>query len=178
MTERFVEQVDIRRSHQHPAERNTLSLSVGQLTGEALEQMVDAQCGGDLIDALLAFGVGVLARPSRLQRRFEVLRHRLLWIQRVTLERHRHVPAVGLHQCHVDTADMHRTGIDVDQTGNRLEGGGLTRTTGSEDDEELAVRDVEGQVLDADRLAVVLAEVVEPESAHAFTAPNERPRTR
>ena len=66
----------------------------------------------------------------------------------------------------------------VDQTGNRLEGGGLSRTTGSEDDEELAVRDVEGQVFDADRLAVVLAEVVEPESAHAFTAPNERPRTR
>ncbi len=52
MAQRLVEKVDVGRTHQHAAERDTLPLTVGEFTREPLQQMVDAQRGGHLVDAL------------------------------------------------------------------------------------------------------------------------------
>ena len=52
VAQRLVEQVDVGRPHQHPAQRDPLALPVGQLARKALEQVVDSQRGGHLVDAL------------------------------------------------------------------------------------------------------------------------------
>ena len=54
VAQRFVEQVDVGGPHQHPAERHPLPLAVGQLARKALEQVVDSERRGDLVDPLAA----------------------------------------------------------------------------------------------------------------------------
>ena len=50
MGQRLIEQIDVGGPHQHPAESHALALPVGQLAGKPLEQVVDSQRGGHLVD--------------------------------------------------------------------------------------------------------------------------------
>ena len=65
VAQRLVEQVDVRGPDQHPAQRDPLPLPVGQLTGKALEQVVDSQRGGHLVDAFGALASRCTCRCVR-----------------------------------------------------------------------------------------------------------------
>src|SRR5690606_2730985 len=177
--QRLVEQVDLRGPHQHAAERGALALPVGQLPREALEQVVDAERGRDLPDALgllLRRPGAVAARP---QRGGEVLLHRLLRVERVALERHRDAAVVGLDPGHVPARDAHLALDLVDEPRDALERGRLAGAGRAEDHEELAVGQLEVDPVQGDRLAVARDEALHREGTHYdFTAPNDRPRTR
>src|ERR1700712_3460280 len=86
---------------------------------------------------------------------------------------------IGLHQRDVVAADAHRATVDVDEPGHRLQRRRLPRAAGPEDDEELAVGDVDREVLERLRLSVGLGQSLERYGGHqAFTAPKDKPRTR
>ena len=90
--QRLVHQERARVAHQRAPERDALHLAARQLRRLALEQLLDVQQLGDALDLRVDLGLGQLARP---QRRGDVLRRRLLRVQRVALEHHRQIALGG-----------------------------------------------------------------------------------
>jgi hypothetical protein len=177
--ERLVEQVHLGGAHQHPAQRGALALAVGELAREAGEQVVDTQRRGDLPDPLGLLRGRPGAVAARAQRRGEVLFHRLLRVERIALERHRHAAVVGLDAGHVTPGDADLTPRAVHEPGHALQRGRLAGAGGAEDDEELGVGELQIDAVQRDGLPVVRGQALDREGAHQdFTAPNDSPRTR
>ena len=120
---------------------------------------------GDPRDALGDLGVGHAAK-LRLQREFEVLAHRVARVERILLQHQRHVALGSAPVGDVDAVDEDLAGGRLLQSGDqaqrrRLAGAGL-----AEQHEELAVGDVEVEVLQRGVAAEVLGDVLELDVGH------------
>jgi hypothetical protein len=69
-------------------------------------------------------------------------------VQRVVLEHHRDVPVLRLDVGDVAVADEDAARVDVLEAREHAERGGLTTTGGADEDEELAVLDVQVERVD------------------------------
>ena len=120
---------------------------------------------GDARDALGDLGVRDAA-DLRLQREFEVLAHRVARIERILLQHQRHVALGRAPVGDVDAVDEDLAGGRLLQPGDqaqrrRLAGAGL-----AEQHEELAVGDVEVEVLQRGVAAEGLGDVLELDVGH------------
>ena len=90
--ERLVHQEDGRLADDRPTERDALALPAGQLLRLAVEQLLELDGLGRLVDAALDLGLGDLAQ---LEPEGEVLADRHVRVERVALEDHRDVAILG-----------------------------------------------------------------------------------
>src|SRR5699024_8646657 len=90
--EGFVEKEDLRFVDDRPRYRGPLLLSTGNLTGAALEQMLDLQAPGDLRGPLLALAS---AGPAHLEGIGDVLGDGHVRVKRVVLKDHADVAVFG-----------------------------------------------------------------------------------
>ena len=90
--ERLVHQEHGRLADDGPAERDALALAAGQLLRLAIEQLLELDGLGRLVDPPLDLGLGDLAQ---LQAEGEVLADRHVRVERVALEHHRDVAILG-----------------------------------------------------------------------------------
>ena len=143
--QRLVHQEDARLAHDGAADRDALHLAAGQPVGLAIEQMLDAQRLGGARDAILDLGVGQPA-DLRLQREFEVLAHRVARIERILLQHQRHVALGRAPVGDVDAVDEDLALGRLFEPGDQAQRRGLAGAGLAEQDEELAVGDVEVEV--------------------------------
>ena len=176
--QRLIHQEGLGRTNDGAPHRHTLTLTAGQvgrLAVEVLGQIQNLRCVLDLL-VDLAFG-----QLRERQREGDVLPHRHVGVERIGLEHHRDVAVLGCAFVDAFAGDAQFTGRDVLQTGNHVEGRGLSASGRSDEDDELAVGD--GDVHFAHRGCAVgeeLGDFVENDFGHdgyPFTAPDVKPAT-
>ena len=102
-----------------------------------------------LVDAALA------------ERELNVLRHRQVRVQRVALEDHGDVAVLGVDVVHDALADGDSAARELLQAGHHAQRGRLAAARRAEEHEELAVGDVQRQVIDRGGVAELLGDAVE-----------------
>ena len=94
---------------------------------------------------MLTLGLG---DAGHLQREAHVVAHGHVRVQRVVLEHHRDVAVLGRQVGDVPVADVDRSGVDLLQAREHPQRGGLAAAGRSDQDHELAVVDVEIELVD------------------------------
>jgi hypothetical protein len=119
---------------------------------------------GRLVDPTLDLRLGDLAQ---LQPEREVLANRHVRVERVALEDHRDVAILGRDIVDDAVADAERSAGDLLEPGDHPEAGRLAAARRPDQDHELAVADLEIEVLDGLEIAVELVDVFERHSRHS-----------
>ncbi len=110
--------------------------------------------------------ISLLRRVAQLQAEREVVAHGHVRVERVALEDHRDVAVLGRDVVHDPLADPQRAAGDVLEPGDHPQAGRLAAARRADEDHELAVADLEVQVVDRLDLAVQLAHVIEGDCGH------------
>jgi hypothetical protein len=100
--QRLVHQERLRLAHDRPAHGDPLALAAGERARPALEQILQPEQPGDLLDAALDLG---FRRLAHLQPVAEILRDRHVRVQGVVLEDHRDVAVPRRESRHLALAD-------------------------------------------------------------------------
>ena len=143
--QRLVHQEHLRRPHDRAAHGDALTLTTGEGLRLAVEEVLQAQQVGRFLDALLPLG---LRHAGHLQREAHVVAHGHVGIQGVVLEHHRDVAVLRRQVGDVTVTDEDAAGVDLLQAREHAERGGLAATGRSDQDHELAVADVEIELVD------------------------------
>ncbi len=175
----FVEQVDLRPPRQGTSHGHALLLPARELTGLAIEQMLDLQQLGNpghfLID-------GRLRHLADLQAELDVLAHAHGRVQRIGLKHHGDVPILGAHAADVLVADHDRAASDGFQAGDAVHERRLAAARWPDQDQEFTVLDRQFDVLQGvgQTDAVSLVYIAKFERCHDYplTAPAVSPRTK
>ncbi|MOA41284.1 hypothetical protein D3C78_1632310 [compost metagenome] len=101
--QRFVKQEDLRIAHQRASHGYTLALAAGKLARITVQQLVQPQNGGSLVDLGLGF---VGAHLLQLQREAHIILHRHVRIKGVVLEDHGDIAVAGGQVAHLTRADV------------------------------------------------------------------------
>ena len=165
--ERLVHQEDGRLADDRPTERDALALAAGQLLRLAIEQLLELDRLGRLVDPALDLGLGDLAQ---LEPEGEVVAHRHVRVERVALEDHRDVAILGRHVVDDAIADAEGAAGDLLEAGDHPQAGRLAAARRPDEDHELAVTDLEIKVLDGVKIAVHLVDVFERHGRHGETS--------
>ena len=142
--QRLVEQEYGRIAHQRTADRDALALAARELVGPSLEQLLDLQHRRGLPDPALDLRLG---RLRHLEAERQVAAHVHARIERVGLEHHGDA-VLGLLPGDVAPADPDLAGLDLEQAGDRVEQGRLAAARRAEQDQELALLDVDRQAVE------------------------------
>ncbi len=127
------------------AHRDALALAARELAGLALEVRLEAEQLRDLARALLALGLRHLRDA---QRERDVRGDGEVRIERVVLEDHRDVALLRRQVGDVAVADEDRAGVDLLEPGEHAQRRRLARARRADEDEELAVLDLEVERVD------------------------------
>ena len=165
--ERLVHQEDGRLADDRPAERDALALAAGQLLRLAVEQLVELDGRRGLLDPALDLGLGHLAQ---LEAEREVVADGHVRVERVALEDHRDVAILGRDVVDDAVADPQRAAGDLLESGDHPQAGRLAAARWSDQDHELAVTDLEVEILHGVELAVHLVDVLERHGRHGETS--------
>ncbi|MNW53586.1 hypothetical protein D3C74_311510 [compost metagenome] len=142
--QRLVHEEDLRLADDRAAHGDTLALTTREglrLAVQVLGQVEDLR---SLLDALADVRLG---RAGDLQREAHVVRDGHVRVQRVVLEDHRDVAVLGLHVGDVAVTDEDVPAVDVLEAREHAERGRLATTRGADEDEELAVLDVQVELV-------------------------------
>ena len=168
--ERLVHEEHLGLADDRPAHRDPLPLATGQLlrlAGEVRREIEEPRRPRDaLID-------DVLRRLPQPQAEGDVVRDGEVRVQRVVLEHHRDVPVLRRELVHDPVADRDRAVRDALEPGDHAKRGRLAATRRPDEDEELAVRDVDREVLDrVDATFVHLVDLFELHLSHFRPPPS------
>ena len=141
--QRLVHQERLRLADDRPPHGHALPLATRQRLGLALEELVQTEDVRGLADAPIDLGLRQLAQ---LQTERHVVVDRHVRVQRVVLEHHRDVPLLGRNAVHDLLADPDRPARDRLQTGDHAQRGRLPAAGRADQDDELAVGHVQGEV--------------------------------
>ena len=163
--ERLVEEEDLRLADDRAAEGDALPLAAGELAGAAIEHAGDAEGLGGVGGA--AFDLGP-RRAAHLQAEGEVLPDGHVGVEGVVLEDHRDVAMAGLDFVDAAVADADFAGGDLLKPGEHAQRGALAAARGADEDDELAVGDLEIEIAHGVKaVGVVLVDVDEGDGGHA-----------
>ena len=165
--QRLVHQEHRRLADDRPAERDALALAARQLLRLAVEQLLEAEDPGRVVDPLLDVGLRDL---PELQPERHVVADRHVRVERVALEDHRDVAILGGDVVDDAVADPERAVADLLETGDHPEAGRLAAARWPDEDHELAVRDGKVQVVDREYVAVALGDALECHGRHVRTS--------
>src|SRR5665648_795053 len=171
--QRLVHQEHLGRTHDGAAHRDALPLATGEGLGATVEVLLEVEHLRGLFDTLADVR---LRDAGDLQGEAHVVGDGHVRVQRVVLEHHRDVPVLGLDVGDVAVADQDAAGVDVLQACEHPQGGGLAAAGRPDEDEELAVLDVQVERLDRWALGprVDPGGVVERDGCHAEFPPPAR----
>ena len=120
--ERLVHEEDRRLADDRATEGDALALAAGQLLGLAVEQVLQLDGLGRLLDPALDLRLGDLAQ---LEAEGEVVTHRHVRIERVALEDHRDVAILGRDVVDDAIADPQLAAGDLLESGDHPQAGRL-----------------------------------------------------
>ena len=155
--QRLVEQEHARRFDQGARDRHALLLAAGHLAGLALEQLFDLD---ELRRGEHLFLHGLLAQlrlaAQILQREEDVLAHGQMRIEGIILENQTDAALFGRQCGHIVFAEEDLARCRRFKPADEIERGALAAAGGTEQADELPVRDLEGHVVYGDDLALIL----------------------
>ena len=123
--------------------------------------------------------ISVLVDAAQLQREAHVVAHAHVRVQRVVLEHHRDVAVLGRPVVHDLVADAQLAVGDVLEPGDHPQRGRLAAARRADEDDELAVLDLEAHVLDGlEAVGVALGESVQRDLGHCALLLIPSPRRR
>jgi len=161
--ERLVEQERLGLAHDRPADGDALALAAGELARLAVEIVGEVERRGGLAD-LACDHVGLAAR--HLQREADVGAHAHVRIERVGLEHHRQ-PALGrANIADILAVDENPPRGQILEPGDQPQQRRLAAARRPDEDGELAVLDVEIDVIDDVHRAERLAHRLQLDGAH------------
>ena len=169
--QRLVHQEHGRLADDRPAERDALALAAGQLARLLLE-VLEVEDPGRVLDPLVDLGLGHLAE---LQPEGHVVVDRHVRVQRVALEDHRDVAILRGDVVHDAVADLEVAVADLFEAGDHPQAGRLAAARRTDEDHELAIADLEVEVLDGGEVAEALPDVIERHGGHGRLLPAVMP---
>jgi hypothetical protein len=139
--------------------------ATGQRLGLAVEVLGEVEDVGRLLDPRVDLR---LRPPGDLEREAHVRRDAHVRVERVVLEHHRDVPVARVDVGHVAVADADGSAVDRLEAGEHAQRGGLAAAGRADQDEELAVADLEVERVDrgAVEAGVATGGSVEGHSCH------------
>ena len=162
--QRFVEQEDFRLVDDGAADGDALALAAGKCLGLALEQRFELEDSGGVLDEAVDLGLGLL---RHLQAEGDVVVDRHVRVERVGLEHHRHTPVGRFQVSHVPAADADLALGDVFEPGDGTEQRGFSAAGRADEDHELAVLDVQLDVVQDLDITVGFFDAVQPDFGHS-----------
>ena len=167
--ERLVHEEDRWLADDRPTERDPLALPTGERFGLAVEQLVEAKDLAGIRHAPLNL---VLRRLAQLQPKGEVVVHAHVRVERVALEDHGDVAVLRRDVIDHAVADQEPAVADLLKAGHATERGRLAAAGRSDQDEELAIIDLEVEVVHGEDVAgVALDHVVKGHRGHLRMLP-------
>ena len=143
--ERLVHQVHLRPAHDRPSHGDALTLAAGQVLRLAVEVRLEIEDPRRLANLDDPLG---LRHTLLLEREPHVLGHGELRVERVVLEHHGDVPVAGPHVADVAVADVDRAAVERLEPGQHAQRRRLPRSRRTDEHEELAVGDLEIELVD------------------------------
>ncbi|OEI67478.1 phenol hydroxylase [Curtobacterium sp. ER1/6] len=143
--QRLVHEEHLGLTDDRAAHRDALTLTTGERLRLAAEVLLEVEELGGLLHA---GGALLLADAGDLEREAHVLGDGHVRVQRVVLEHHRDVAVLRRDVGDVALADADGAGVDLFEAGEHAQGGGLAAARGADEDEELAVGDVQVEGVD------------------------------
>ena len=143
--ERLVHQEGLRLAHDRPPHGHALALSTRERAGLALEELLDLENACHLADALVDL---LLRHLAQLEPEGEVLLHGHVRVERVALEDHRDVAVLRRQVVDDAVADPDLALADLFQAGEHAERGGLAAARWPHEHHQLAVPDLQVEVVD------------------------------
>ncbi len=143
--QRLVHEEHLRLAHDRTAHGDTLTLTAREglrLAGQVGLEVEELRSLEHASSALF------LADAGDLESEAHVLGDGHVRVQRVVLEYHRDVAVLRRDVGHVAVADEDAAGVDLFEAGEHAQGRGLAATGRTDEDEELAVTDLEVQLVD------------------------------
>ena len=169
VAQRLVEQERRRLADDRPSHGDALLLAAGEGLGLAVEELVEAQDLARVGDAPLDL---ILRRLAQLQPKGEVVVDAHMRVKRVALEDHGDVAVLGGHVVDHPVADEQAAVADLLQAGHAAECRRLATAGRSDQDEELAIIDLEVEVVHGEDVAgVFLDHVVKGHRGHRTMLP-------
>ena len=162
--ERLVHQERIRLADDRARERDALPLPAGELARVAVQQLVERQDPGGAADGGVDLGLGLL---GDLEREGDVREHGHVRVERVVLEDHRDVPLHRVDEVHEPAPDHDLARVGVLEPGDGAQDRALPAPRRPEQDEELAVGDLQRDVGDRLDLAEALHQMLDHDVCHA-----------
>ena len=162
--ERLVHQERLRLAHDRASHRHALALAARERRRTPVEQLLEPQHAGHRLDPRRDLR---LRRLAHFQPVAEVLAHRHVRVERVGLEDHRDVPLARCELGDVPAADRDAAARRLLEPGDQAQERRLAAPRRSHEHEELAVGDLERDVVDRGRAREGLADVVERDLCHA-----------
>ncbi len=148
--QRFVHEEGLRLAHDRAPHGDALALPAGELRGLALQELREPEELGDLVDASADVR---LRHPPHLQAVAEVLANAHVRVQGVALEDHGDVAVSRREVGHVAAADPDLARRHLLEAGDGAEERRLTAARRADERDELAVPDVERDVVDGHDVA-------------------------
>src|SRR6266498_3349925 len=136
--ERLVHQVDLRPASDRATHSDALTLPARERRGEAIEQVVEPEQLGHLVDAGLDLALRGLAHAQAVA---EVVPHAHVRVEGVVLEHHRDVAVARLQAGDVSIADADRAVVDRLEARDHPQQGRLAAAGGTDEHHELAALD-------------------------------------
>jgi hypothetical protein len=159
----LVEEERLGLAHDGAAHGDALPLAAGELRGPSFEQLGEPEELRDLVHAPRDL---LLRRPPRLQPVPHVLADGHVRVERVGLEDHRDVATPRREIGDVAVPDRDLAAGDFLEAGDHPQEGRLPAPGGPDEDEELAVFDLQGDIVDGAHAAERLRHAREPDRCH------------
>ena len=161
--ERLVHQERLWLTHDRSPEGDPLPLAARELLRLPLDQLLQVEDVRSTLHALVDLPLRhlVVAQAER-----EVVVHGHVRVERVRLEDHRDVTRSGCNVVDDTAADQDPATRHVLEPGEHPQRGRLAAARRTDEDEELAVRDLEREIVDRDRAVEALRDVLELDTCH------------
>ena len=165
--QRLVHQERRRVADDGPAHRDPLPLAAGQVGRLAFQVLGQVEDPGRIVDLLVDGG---LRRLGQLEREAHVFPDRHVRVQSVALEHHGDVTVLGRLVVDHLAADPQLALGDVFQAGDHVERRRLPAARRADQDDELAVGDVEVNAIDRQRaIREALGDLIQNDVSHCFS---------
>ena len=163
--ERLVHEEHARLAHDRAPHRHALALAAGELTGLALQVRRQLEHLGDLAHPLVALAALDLGHA---QREADVVGHAQVRVERVVLEHHRDVAALGRVVADVAVADVDGAGVDLLEPGEHPQRRRLARARRADEHHQLAVADLQVERVQRRRVSAGVdpRRLLEPHLSH------------
>ena len=143
--QRLVHEEHLRLAHDRAAHGDALTLATGERLRLAGQVLLEVEELGGLEHAS---GALFLADAGDLQGEAHVLGDRHVRVQRVVLEHHRDVAVLRRDVGDIAIADQDVAGVDLFEAGEHAQRGGLSAAGGADENQELAIGDLEVELVD------------------------------